>query len=241
MFYLRLSLVIICALFLCLILTFVNILTFWSPNRFYRSIHIMAKVCLGIIGLRVQAEGAELLLNDPRPKILVGNHQSALDAFTFGSITPPGTVAIGKKELRWVPIIGQWLWSTGCVFLDRKNRDRAIDQMSGAVKAMKERGVTLGILPEGTRNLKGSGLLPFKKGAFHLAVKAQAPIYILVSSPLATIANFENRVFRPGIIHMKVFPAIETKGMTEENIEALMEEVRTKMLGALDTLKTEVL
>ncbi len=37
---------------------------------------------------------------------------------------------------------------------------------------MKKTGVSVWFFPEGTRNRKG-GILPFKKGAFHLAIQAK--------------------------------------------------------------------
>lgn len=61
---------------------------------------------------------------------------------------------------------------SGAVFVDRKNRKDAVQAMNIAGEDMKKQGVSLWIFPEGTRSSKPEpGLLPFKKGAFHLAVQ----------------------------------------------------------------------
>lgn len=70
---------------------------------------------------------------------------------------------------------------SGAVFIDRKNRKDAHKTVEQAGRDMKKRGVSLWVFPEGTRSLHAEpSLLPFKKGAFHLAVQAQVPIVAVV-------------------------------------------------------------
>jgi lysophosphatidate acyltransferase len=53
------------------------------------------------------------------------------------------------------------------------------------------------IFPEGTRNATNK-LLPFKKGAFHLAIQAQIPIVPLVVSSYNSFYNKKNKLFTSG-------------------------------------------
>lgn len=73
------------------------------------------------------------------------------------------------------------MWLSGAVFIDRKNRKNALKTVQQAGDQMKKNGVSLWIFPEGTRASHAEpALLPFKKGAFHLAVQAQIPIVPVV-------------------------------------------------------------
>jgi 1-acyl-sn-glycerol-3-phosphate acyltransferase len=58
--------------------------------------------------------------------------------------------------------------------VDRKNSKDAVKMMHHVGEDMKRKGVSLWIFPEGTRSLrKEDEMLPFKKGAFHLAVQGE--------------------------------------------------------------------
>ena len=84
---------------------------------------------------------------------------------------------MAKKELKWMPLLGQFMTLSGAVFIDRKNNTRAFESLAAAGDTIKRRGIALWVFPEGTRTNKPEvDLKPFKKGAFHLAVQAGVPI-----------------------------------------------------------------
>lgn len=88
---------------------------------------------------------------------------------------------MAKKELQWMPFLGQFLSASGAVFVDRGNNEKAVRSLAAAGEAMKLRGTSLWLFPEGTRSMRpDSDMLPFKKGAFHLAVQAGVPIVPVV-------------------------------------------------------------
>lgn len=126
------------------------------------------------------------------------------------------------------------------VFIDRGNRKSAVSVFDGAVKTMKTSGQSVYIFPEGTRSYAAEPiLLPFKKGAFHLAIQAQVPIVPVVVANYSHILSFKKRIFTSGRIPMKVLKPFETKGMGKDDVEKLMGIVREAMLRELVALSME--
>lgn len=79
-------------------------------------------------------------------------------------------------------------------------------------------------------------MLPFKKGAFHLAVQAQVPIVPVVVANYSAVLNVKRKVFKGGRIPVRVMRPVETKGKGKEDVDALLEEVRDGMLKELRSL-----
>ncbi len=101
--------------------------------------------------------------------------------------------------------------------------------------ALRQDGVSIWIAPEGTRN-HGTGLLPFKKGAFHMAIAAQVPIVPIVCAPLGPLIDWKRRIFGPGALPMRILSPIPTTGLTEADLADLSDRVRSAMLAALGEL-----
>jgi lysophosphatidate acyltransferase len=88
---------------------------------------------------------------------------------------------MGKKELFWAPLLGQYMWMAGSIFIDRSNNKQAVQSLKEAGDELKRKSTSLWMFPEGTRTSQEvPNLRPFKKGAFHLAVNAQIPIIPVV-------------------------------------------------------------
>lgn len=117
------------------------------------------------------------------------------------------------------------------VFIDRGNRKSAVSAFDGAVKTMKSDKQSVYIFPEGTRSYATEPtLLPFKKGAFHLAIQAQVPIVPVVVANYSNVLNFKRKIFRSGRVPVKVLGPFETMGLKAEDVEGLMSKVREVML-----------
>jgi lysophosphatidate acyltransferase len=82
-------------------------------------------------------------------------------------------------------------------------------------------------------------MLPFKKGAFYIAINSQLPISPVVYSYYHFLDHKQKR-FDPGEIVMTVLPPVATKGMTIEQLPELMERVRTMMLEVYQTTSDEI-
>ena len=64
---------------------------------------------------------------EKRPAVFILNHQSSVDMFVAAKLIRKDAVGIAKKELKNMPIIGQLLTAGGVIFIDRKNKEKAIE------------------------------------------------------------------------------------------------------------------
>lgn len=123
------------------------------------------------------------------------------------------------------------------VFIERKSRSQALEAFSKAAEQMHTHKQSVYIFPEGTRSYyEHADLLPFKKGAFHLAIQAQVPIVPIVVANYSNVLNMKRKIFREGTIQVKVLKPVATAGKTKDDVDGLLEEVRDMMLKELKVL-----
>lgn len=192
---------------------------------------------LNALGLKTSISG-ESYLNE-LPAVMISNHQSFLDTLVLGSIWPKKVVPIGKKEIGFIPFIGWWFVACGARLIDRSQKASAKNILENQIPFILS-GYGIGITPEGTRNKAGKGLLPFKKGAFHLAIKAQVPIIALVVAPLSDIASWKNRHLKKVTIPIRVLPPFSTQGLTESDVEPFMDKIHAEVLATVNKLESEI-
>jgi 1-acyl-sn-glycerol-3-phosphate acyltransferase len=94
------------------------------------------------------------------------------------------------------------------IAIDRSDPEKALRSMNRARKVM-ENGFSFGVFAEGTRAMPGE-LLPFKKGAFHLAVQTGAPIVPVVIKNTDRMMGKRTGVAFPGTIEMVLLDPIDT-------------------------------
>ncbi len=171
------------------------------------------------------------------PVIYIGNHQNNYDMVTISSMVAENTVSIGKKSLIWIPFFGLVYWATGNIFIHREKRSSAIETMNKVGEIVKERNVSIWMFPEGTRS-RGRGLLPFKTGAFHLAISAGVPIVPVVCSNLHNKVDL-NRL-NNGTVICEMLEPIDTSEYSRENVKELMEKCYGIMQAKFEQLNQEV-
>lgn len=203
-----------------------------------RIIRFMVRHVKYFLGLRFEVSGWEHLQTEG-PYVIISNHQSSLDVLGLMEILPDRCTMVAKKELFYAGTVGLICWLGGIVFINRKKTSDAKNVMADAAKTMLDDQIRLWVFPEGTRNQKGD-LLPFKKGAFHLAVQAQVPIIPIVFSSYSNFYLRKEKQFKSGTIRLKVLPKIETRGMTSEDISSLSDKshnlMRTAFLNISDSV-----
>ncbi len=193
--------------------------------------HIFGWGLCKLLGCHLQMENATGYTAH-QPCVYVANHQSNLDLISFGGMAPPHTVVIGKKELKWIPLFG-WLFAgTGMVMIDRKDRTSAISRLKTTTAEIHQKKHSIWVFVEGSRN-RGQGLKAFKKGAFHMAIAAQAPIVPVVSQYLGSYIDVAASKITPGKIRLRTLAPISTQGLSSDDIPQLMATTRAAMVTAL--------
>lgn len=195
------------------------------------SLSLFTETASALIGLDLEVNG-EANLWQKRPAVFVFNHQSKADLLVILRLLRQDVAGVGKKELRRMPIIGQVLELGGAVLIDRKNSRNAIEAMQPLVDVMTEEGKSVVIAPEGTRSVDGR-LLPFKRGAFHLAMQAGVPIVPVVIHNSMDVAPKGDFVYRPATVTVDVLKPISTARWTATNMKSQVEKVRQQFLKAL--------
>uniref|UniRef100_A0A8B9VPQ8 1-acyl-sn-glycerol-3-phosphate acyltransferase n=2 Tax=Anas zonorhyncha TaxID=75864 RepID=A0A8B9VPQ8_9AVES len=184
-----------------------------------RIIKTVVKTFKYFFGLRFEVKGLENFEVEG-PAIIVSNHQSILDMMGLMEVLPDNCVQVGKKELMYAGTVGLIIYLGGVIFINRKSTSSAKMVMAEVAKTMATDNVKVWVYPEGTRNCTGD-LLPFKKGAFHVAVQAQVPVIPVVYSSFTTFYNPKKNLFTSGKIKVEVLPPIETKGLTSDDVSEL--------------------
>jgi lysophosphatidate acyltransferase len=163
-------------------------------------------------GIEFVVDDPENILGSTRPAVFIGNHQTELDVLMLGAIFPKYCSVTAKAQLKRVPFLGWFMTLSGTIFIDRKNSQGARSAMDGAANEIKTKRQSVYMFPEGTRSYaKEPMLLPFKKGAFHLAVQSGVPIVPIVVANYSHILYVKSLVFNSGKIPIKgalpVFPS----------------------------------
>lgn len=199
---------------------------FWILNRkqwLYPFALWGARTWLKACGARVAVKGAENL-KDGENYVFISNHRSYLDTATLFAFTGRRIGLVAKKELLKAPILGQGMGFVNIIAIDRSNAERALQSMKKA-RAVMDDGFSFGVFVEGTRALPGE-LLPFKKGAFHLALQTQAPIIPVAIKNTDRMMGKKTGVAFGGTIEMVLLPPIETAGCATEDLSRLLKQTR---------------
>jgi 1-acyl-sn-glycerol-3-phosphate acyltransferase len=148
----------------------------WVPrwNKYGRKINqYWAKTLFSIIFLPVKIE-IEAKLEKGKPYIFLANHFSYLDVAMMGFV-PGDAVFVGKASIRKVPFFGYYFKNLH-IAVDRSRVKSRAETMRRAGLAL-DRGSSMVLFPEGGIYTQDPpNLVPFKNGAFRLALDKQIPI-----------------------------------------------------------------
>ena len=186
---------------------------------------LSARIILWASGVKVEWEGRERL-DGAGPRILVANHESWFDVMALTASLPLGYRFAIKKELEKVPIWGAAWVACGHISVDRFNRQAALESMEHARKISGEnQNMLIVFFPEGTRSPDGA-MLPFKKGAFVLALQLGVPIIPGAVIGGRQIMGTESWRIRRGRMRVVVGEPIPVEGLAFDDRNGLIQGAR---------------
>ena len=187
----------------------------WCAQTWCRLIAVTA-------GVRVRVHGADHI----RPGtsyVFLSTHQSYMDIPAMLGYLPAQLRIAAKKSLFRVPFMGWHLTRAGHIPIDRSSTENAVTSMQRAASYLRN-GICAFVFPEGTRSRDGY-LHGFKKGGFKLAIQAGAPIIPVTIIGSREVLPPNELIFRAGPIDMHVDAPIPTAGLTDADLEQLMNTV----------------
>jgi 1-acyl-sn-glycerol-3-phosphate acyltransferase len=193
-----------------------------DPRVLYSVGRVGCSLLTRLAGIKVEVRGREHV-KPGRTYLFVANHQGNCDPPVLLPVIPRDVRFLLKKELRRVPLLGRIMKLGGFIFIDRKNRNSALEGMEEAVAQMRA-GHSFLVFPEGTRSRTGR-MGPFKKGPFMMAIQAAVPIIpITISGSFEVMPPAQLKISR-GTIRVTFHPAIETRQLRLGQREELLVEV----------------
>nr|WP_217702072.1 1-acylglycerol-3-phosphate O-acyltransferase [Vibrio ostreicida] len=189
-----------------------------------------------LVGLNLIQRGLE---NAPTSSnsVYISNHQNVYDFVTSPGMLRPRTVTLGKKDLLWIPFFGQLYWITGNIMINRENKSQARGTIKQVAEAIKKRDLSIWVYPEGTRS-NGRGLLPFKTGAFRMAIEAGVPITPMCVSTIHNKIDLNRR--HNGIVITEMLEPIDVSGYKIEEARKLAALCHTLMAEKIKELDNQV-
>lgn len=188
------------------------------------------QLLLGLNGVRLNVVGKENL-TATRPAVFIFNHRNQVDPVITASLVRDNWISVGKRELERDPIAGPLGKLTEMVFIDRDDAASAVESLH-AVEERAKRGLSVVIAPEGTR-VDTTGVGPFKKGPFRIAMAAGIPIVPIVIRNAEVVAARDSMSANPGTVDVAVFPAISVEDWTVDDLADRIAEIRQLYLDTL--------
>jgi len=162
--------------------------------------------------------------------VVIANHQSFLDIFLLSNL-PHEMKWVAKKSLFKIPWVGWAFWLVGDIAVDRGDTASALAVMAKARRYL-ERGMSVMMFPEGTRSRDGK-LLPFKAGAFKLAIEAGVPVLPIAVSGTAHGMPKGTPWVRPSRLTVRILDPVPTKGLGDRDLRKLRDDVQAMIAAAL--------
>jgi 1-acyl-sn-glycerol-3-phosphate acyltransferase len=188
--------------------------------------HIGVGLALGLAGIRYRVRGREHIPAN-RAVVFCSNHESNVDPPVLFQALHKRLHVLFKAELTKIPVLGAVMLGGGFVPVERDRREASMASIDRAAASIRD-GNTFLIFPEGTRS-KTAELLPFKKGGFIMAIKAQAPVVPVAVSGGRSAMRKGSWLVRPVMVDVRIGEPVETTGMSLDDRDELIEVVRGRI------------
>jgi 1-acyl-sn-glycerol-3-phosphate acyltransferase len=139
-----------------------------SPRERAKELSWVAENSCALHGVRPVVRGQV----PTQPCVLVANHITYFDPVVLASLVP--LTAVAKREVSTWPVIGELSRKLGTLYVTREDAHSGARCLREALRSL-DAGVSVLVFPEGTTT-PGDGVLPFKRGIFGAAARANVPI-----------------------------------------------------------------
>lgn len=185
--------------------------------------------------IHTHIKGIEKIPTDSR-FFLVCNHKSKFDPITTWYMLRKYDLAFVSKDANFhVPIWGRIIRKCCFLSIDRENTRKALETINIAADLIKKDEVSVALYPEGTRNRGNEVLLPFRKGAFKVAQKAQVPIVICGIRGTAEIKH--NFPLHRSDVYLEVLDVLSAETVKEMHTNEISDYARKLMLEYIENNK----
>jgi 1-acyl-sn-glycerol-3-phosphate acyltransferase len=206
----------------------------YAAGRFFR--------VLGVLSVKLNPlwkfSVSGTMIRDPRrPYVAVSNHESYADIFLISHL-PWEMKWMSKETMFKIPCFGWMMRMAGDIQVVRGDRKSVVLAMRAARDRLSKK-VSVMMFPEGTRSRDGE-LLPFKDGAFRLAIETQSPILPLVVAGTRDCMAKGTFRFQKARARVKVLAPIDVAGLTMDDVGALRDRTRDVIAAARVELVREL-
>jgi len=172
---------------------------------------------------------------DTRGYVVIANHESQADPFLL-SFLPWDMRWVAKEALFKQPLSG-WAMKLGGDIPLRRGEGESVRACLAECERAIRGGISVMMFPEGTRAATDD-LLPFKDGAFDLAIRTGAPILPIALAGTRAMRPKHSRWFGKAHACAKILAPIPTVGLTLDDLPTLREQSRAAIAAALPDLRT---
>jgi 1-acyl-sn-glycerol-3-phosphate acyltransferase len=187
-----------------------------------------ASIVLISCGVRLIVHNRDAV--DPKKTyVIISNHRSYIDVPVCARCTRLTFKFLAKEELTKVPLLG-YIITRLYITVRRKSARDGVNALK-KMEAELNKGTSVWIYPEGTRNTSDQPLREFQDGAFVLAVNTGRPLLVLTIKDTRKILP-PDTLFNlfPGKVEAWWEEPIETRELNRSNIPVLKEKVREMMM-----------
>lgn len=202
-----------------------------KPNRFYLAVFVETiALYFRLARIEIRVRGKDKVPADSN-FLLVSNHLSDHDFMSMLTVLRGRSVAfVSKPENFNYPIAGKYLHKGGFLPINREEAREALTTIREVADRMKTLPISYGVFPEGTRNRRVEGLLPFREGVFLMAKKAGVPIVIVRVTDTDKVK--QRAPWRKTRVYVDFVDVIDAETVKATRSHELSEMVRERMAAA---------
>ena len=189
------------------------------------AIRWVARVC----GIQIEVTGGDQL-DSSASYVLVPNHTSPMDIAAM-LVARPDARFVASAELFRIPLLGSAMRALGTVPIERGNAETSRQRVDDLSTAEADRELVM--FPEGGI-APTAQVLPFKTGAFVVAINTGAPIVPVAITGASDVLPHKGRLrIRPGRVRVELTQPVSTIGLGVDDRRALADRARATVVSSL--------